>query len=188
MSNAIQMLWNARTALFTKLPASRFPAVSWFRLVQFLWNTKVSFGVNGSCQQEPPLGGVPAGGFVGTAGNKGAGGFVNSAVSIVSMVTYTSDLNPYLCSSMNSGANHLTGTRFCNSCSVSKYISHKYAFQWDAYCPLVSRMPAWRVGGGGVCQRGCLLGGRLTGVTGCLPRGGGVSATPLVDRQTPVKT
>ena len=71
-----------------------------------------------------------------------------NALIIVSMVTYTSDLNPYLCSSMNSGANHLTGTRFCNSCSVSKYISHKYAFQWDAYCPLVSRMPAWGVGGG----------------------------------------
>ena len=108
---------------------------------------KCPLAVNGSRRQEPPLGGVPAGGFVGTAGNKGAGGFVNSAVSIVSMVTYTSDLNPYLCSSMNSGANHLTGTRFCNSCSVSKYISHKYAFQWDVYCPLISRMPAWGWGG-----------------------------------------
>ena len=88
-----------------------------------------------------------------------------NALSIVSMVTYTSDLNPYLCSSMNSGANHLTGTRFCNSCSLSKYISHKYAFQWDAYCPLVSRMPAW---GGGCLPEGVSPRGASDRVTGCL--------------------
>ena len=40
------------TALFTKLPASRFPAVPWFWLVQCLWNRKVSIG----CQWEPLAG------------------------------------------------------------------------------------------------------------------------------------
>ena len=45
------------TVLFTKPPASWFPAVPWFQLVQFLWNTKVSIG----CQWEL-LAGTTSGG------------------------------------------------------------------------------------------------------------------------------
>ena len=86
----------------------------------------------------------------------------------------------------------------------------KNAFQWDAYRPLVDRIPACTAQGvvsaqrgvsdqGLFAQEGCLPGGGVCPGGGCLPGRGGVcpggavsqhamGQTPPVDRQTPVKT
>ena len=52
---------------------------------------------------------------------------------------------------------------------------HKNAFQWDAYCPLVDRIPACIVQGG-VYPGRCLP-------MGCLPKGGGVCSGWVVSAQ-----
>ena len=81
--------------------------------------------------------------------------------------------------------------------SVSKLnLKYKNAFQWDAYRPLVDRIPAC-TGQGGVYPSMHWAGGVSQHALGaCLPRGnGGVCRgvvderqTPPVDRQTSVKT
>ena len=55
---------------------------------------------------------------------------------------------------------------------------NKNAFQWDAYRPLVDRVPASTAQGGVSAQGGCLPGGVSQHAMGQTP----------VDRQTPVKT
>ena len=64
----------------------------------------------------------------------------------------------------------------------TKLINNKNAFQWDAYRPLIDRIPACTVAGGG----GTCLGGTCPG--GVPAMGGTCPGTPLVDRQTRVKT
>ena len=71
--------------------------------------------------------------------------------------------------------------------------TNKNAFQWDAYSPLVGRIPACTAhGGGGVCTGGVGDLSAQGGVcTGGVWRGLSQHAlrhTPPVDRQTPVKT
>ena len=68
-------------------------------------------------------------------------------------------------------------------------ISKKNAFQWDAYHPLVDRIPAC-TGQGGVCPgEGCLPRGVSAWGVACLGlSAGGGCLCPLCPVQTPVKT
>ena len=80
-----------------------------------------------------------------------------------------------------------------------KVYSNKNAFQWDAYRPLVDRIPARTGQGGCVSQhalgRGVCVSQYALGKGGvCLgvspqgvSAGGGVADLPPVDRQTPMK-
>ena len=61
-------------------------------------------------------------------------------------------------------------------------MENKNAFQWDAYRPLVDRMPTC-TGQEGVSTQGVFARGAGVSVFG--PGG---AETPPVDRQTPVKT
>ena len=80
-------------------------------------------------------------------------------------------------------------------------IQNENAFQWDAYCPLVDRIRACTVAGGGYLLKGVYLPGQCTCPMGCTCPGGvpaqgeGVTCqggtcpgNPPVDRKTPVKT
>ena len=71
----------------------------------------------------------------------------------------------------------------CKRCLITDACENKYAFQWDAYRPLVDRIPACTAQGG-ICPRG---GGAARG-GGCLPKGslsgGGLPRPRPVNRMT----
>ena len=81
-------------------------------------------------------------------------------------------------------------------------IQNENASQWDAYCPLVDRIPACTVAGGGVPAQGgvparsvylsdgvyLLRGVYLPRGRGCTCQGVPAQVIPPVDRQTSVKT